>query len=385
MTVAEYLAVFLRDNGITKVFAIQGGGSARLIDAIGFTDGIEYVCNQHEQASAMAADGYARATGEIGCALSTSGPGATNMLTGCCGAYFDSIPVLFITGQVSSFRLKGQTNVRCMHTQETEVVDIFRSVTKYATALKDPYDIRYELEKCLFLATDGRPGPVLIDIPDDFQRTKIDISKLRGFNKPNRNQSLNSLRDDALQVSALISEATKPVIIAGGGIHNAHAEREFVGFVETTNIPTVTTWAGNDILTDDCPLKVGTLGMNGSRVGNYAVKNADLLIVLGARLDQHTVIVSPLDFAKQARIVYVDIDCSEIAKFETKGRQLDIAVNADLRDFFHVMEDDVKLTACSISNWIDELQREKKNGSIALKQTKSIVNPKVFLMLFQSV
>ncbi len=247
MTVAKYLAEFLRDHDITKVFAIQGGGSARLIDAIGSTEGIEYICNQHEQASAMSADGYARATGGIGCALSTSGPGATNLLTGVCGAFFDSIPTLFITGQVSSFRSKGDIKVRCMHTQETDVVDIFKPVTKYAAALKDPYEIRYELEKCLYIATEGRPGPVVIDIPDDYQREELKNVTLKSFyNSQEYKKSIEKkeLQSDYKKLFDLIEEAESPVVIAGWGIHCSKAENEFMEVIEELNLPVVFTWGG---------------------------------------------------------------------------------------------------------------------------------------------
>lgn len=381
MTVAEYMACFLRDNGITKVFAIQGGGSARLIDAIGYTEGIDYVCNQHEQASAMSADGYARASGKIGCALSTSGPGATNLLTGCCGAYFDSIPILFITGQVSSFRKKGDLNVRCMHTQETDVVDIFRPVTKYAVALNDPYKIRYELEKCLYIAMQGRPGPVLIDIPDDYQRAEIEIEELEGYSTDvDENQYTDfEIEDYLLQtINNMILEARRPIIIAGWGVHAACAEREFVDFIESINIPVVCTWAAKDIMPEDNDYKVGTLGMNGSASGNYAIREADLIIVIGARLDQHTIIVSLEDFAPNAKKIYVDIDNAEIMKFKDRGCDLDVIIHADIRDFLNVIGKYELHKSVGTEGWIQKLkdiQKEHVNSIPLLSAKDSIVNP----------
>lgn len=384
MTVAEYIACFLRDNGITKVFAIQGGGSARLIDAIGYTEGIEYVCNQHEQASAMAADGYARASGEIGCALSTSGPGATNLLTGCCGAFFDSIPVLFITGQVSSFRKKGAVKVRCMHTQETDVVDIFRPVTKYAVALNDPYEIRYELEKCLYIAREGRPGPVLIDIPDDYQRMEIDIEKLKGYSvDAEENQSRESaLEDHLLQTVNMISEARRPLIVAGWGIHAACAEKEFVDFVESTGIPVVYTWAAKDVMAEDNVYKIGALGMNGSRSGNLAVREADLIIAVGARLDQHTIIVSLKDFAPNAKKVYVDIDQAEIMKFRDRGCSLDVAIQADIRDFLRAIKKCELQKSVAAGEWLAKLKgapEENIGDMSALRAKNPVVDPYRFI------
>lgn len=384
MTVAEYIACFLRDNGITKVFAIQGGGSARLIDAIGYTEGIEYVCNQHEQASAMAADGYARASGDIGCALSTSGPGATNLLTGCCGAFFDSIPVLFITGQVSSFRKKGAVKVRCMHTQETDVVDIFRPVTKYAVALNDPYEIRYELEKCLYIAREGRPGPVLIDIPDDYQRMELDIEKLKGYSvDAEENQSREpAMEDHLLQTVNMISEARRPLIVAGWGIHAACAEKEFVDFVESTGIPVVYTWAAKDVMAEDNVYKIGALGMNGSRSGNLAVREADLIIAVGARLDQHTIIVSLKDFAPNAKKVYVDIDQAEIMKFRDRGCPLDVAIQADIRDFLRAIKKCELQKSVAAEEWLAKLKgapEENIGDMSALRAKNPVVDPYRFI------
>ena len=383
MTVAEYLAGFLRDNGITKVFAIQGGGSARLIDAIGSTEGIEYICNQHEQASAMSADGYARVSGKIGCALSTSGPGATNLLTGACGAFFDSIPILFITGQVSSFRLKKDIKVRCMHTQETDVVDIFKPVTKYVAALKSPYDIRYELEKCLYLATEGRPGPVVIDIPDDYQREELGNVILKSFydsedyKKDKKEEGLQA--EYVKNVFSLIKKSKHPVIVAGWGIHCSKAEKEFKKFAEKVNIPVVCTWAANDILPEDHHLKVGTLGMNGSAAGNMAVRKADLMIIIGARMDQHTIIVPLKDFGAKAKKVYVDIDQEEIRKFMEHGSHLDLAIQEDIRKFLRQILLYVPIeNAFKFDDWLNELMDKKKKACDRLEDfhaQDTIVNP----------
>lgn len=385
MTAAEYLAGFLREHGITKVFAIQGGGSARLIDAIGSAEGIEYICNQHEQASAMSADGYARATGGIGCALSTSGPGATNLLTGVCGAFFDSIPILFITGQVSSFRLKGNIKVRCMHTQETDVVDIFRSVTKYAVALTDPYDIRYELEKCLYLAAEGRPGPVVIDIPDNYQREELGDAVLKSFYDSEEYKRIEKRKNQGLIYKKLvdfIKEAERPVIIAGWGIHCSKAEDEFRKIIEKLNIPIVCTWAANDILPERHYLKVGTLGMNGSVAGNVAVQMADLLIIVGARMDQHTIIVPLKDFGTKAKKVYVDIDQEEIKKFENCGSRLDLIVQEDIKEFLQqttrYIPDGKKF---EFADWLGDLMNKKRKAYDRLEDfhaEDTIVNPYKF-------
>lgn len=383
MIVADYIALFLKNRGVNKVFAIQGGGSARLIDGIGRLDGIEYICNQHEQASAMSADGYARATGHLACAISTSGPGATNLLTGCCGAYFDSIPILFITGQVSSFRLKKNLHVRCMHTQETDVVDIFKPVTKYATALKNPFDIRYELEKCAYIAESGRPGPVLLDIPDDYQRVEIEVDKLKGFCVEEETKNINEiLLEERFEIfKSLVSSSKKPVVIAGWGCHVSHSESQFFDFVEKCGMPVVCTWGGNDLLPNNSVYKIGAIGMNGDLAANYAVKEADLLIVLGARLDHHSIVVGLKDFGRNAKKIYIDIDAEEIQKFNELGCNLDLTFNIDICNFLDFVNKSEFVFEKKHQGWIEELfnVKNKNIGGVTVDRPKdSKVNPCFF-------
>ena len=173
MKISDVVAEFLAKQGIKHVFAISGGASLHLIHSIAETQGTNYVCPLHEQAGAYAADGYARVTGGLGCAVATSGPGATNLITGIASSFYDSVPVLYLTGQVATFRAKGDTGVRQMGFQETEIVEICRTITKYAVQVKDPYRVRYELQKAVAIAGSGRPGPGLVDIPDDLQRMEI--------------------------------------------------------------------------------------------------------------------------------------------------------------------------------------------------------------------
>ena len=174
MKLSDYIAQFLAEKGIRHAFVVSGGASLHLIHSLNDTPGIEFICTQHEQAGAMAADAYARVTGNLGAAMATSGPGATNMITGVCCAYYDSVPVIYITGQVSTFRMKGDTGVRQIGFQETDTLEMYKPITKYAVLVTDPARIRYELEKACHIATCGRPGPVVIDVPDNIQREDID-------------------------------------------------------------------------------------------------------------------------------------------------------------------------------------------------------------------
>lgn len=384
MKLSDYVANFIKNINIKYVFAIQGGASAHLIDSIAKCEGIEYVCNQHEQASAMAADGYARATNNIGCAISTSGPGATNLLTGCCSAYYDSVPVLFITGQVASFRLKKDMGIRQLGFQETDTVKIFESVTKYAVLLKKPEDIRYELEKAVSIALEGRKGPVLIDIPDDFQRATIDENELSTYHEEEKmffSYSLSSvtIRD----ILEKIDNAKRPLIIAGWGIHLAQAEQEFLDFMDKIKIPAVVTWGANDILEEKNILKVGTFGINGTRYGNFAVQKADLIIVLGSRLDTHVAGTPLKNFAPKAKKIIVDVDLAELNKYRQLEFDVDVSINMDLKSFFKNFLSEIgdKGNIGGREKWLSEIIGWKERYPICLSEYKKEknVNPYVFV------
>lgn len=315
MKVSDYVADFLARQGVRHVFGIAGGASLHLIHSVADHPELTLVCPHHEQAAAMAADGYARATGNIGVAIATSGPGATNLITGICCAYYDSVPLLLVTGQVSTFRLKGNTGVRQIGFQETDVVEMCRSITKYAVLVTDVSRIRYELEKAAFLARNGRPGPVLVDIPDNLQREHIEPTALGGFEPPAEvSMSAPSSRQvDA--ITALIRIARRPVLVVGWGVRLSGAEKSFLAVADKLQIPVLPTWAMKDLLPSGHPLLVGTFGTHGTRHGNFAVQNADLVLAIGSRLDTHETGSPPSTFARAADKVVVDIDEAELAKF----------------------------------------------------------------------
>lgn len=334
---SDYVAQYLVDIGVDKVFVVSGGASLHLIHSIGDNPHIQYVTPHHEQAAAMAADGYARTKNNIGVAIATSGPGATNLITGICCSYYDSTPVLFITGQVSTFRMVGNTGVRQIGFQETPIVDICKSITKSAVTISDPNLILYELEKAVYIARSGRPGPVLIDIPDNLQRAMIDESKLVRYIPEASNDlgQVNWIEERiADKVLGLISHSKRPILIAGWGLHLSKMEKSFIQFAEALNIPVVLTWGAADILPYDHPLYIGTFGTHGTRHANFAVQNADLIISLGSRLDTKST-GSPVDsFARSAKKVVVDIDAAELKKFEKFGLSIDLLINDSLQNFF---------------------------------------------------
>ncbi len=381
---SDYVANFIKELNIKHVFAIQGGACAHLVDSIAKCDGIEYICNQHEHASAMAADGYARATGNIGCAIATSGPGATNLLTGCCSAYYDSVPVLFITGQVASFRLKKNSGVRQLGFQETDTVEIFQPVTKYAVLLERPEDIRYELEKAVFIAMEGRKGPVLIDIPDDFQRMMIEETELLPFQHDEKTVSSDKLQCEIVEdILDKIDQSKRPLIIAGWGVHLAHAEEDFLTFCDIMKIPVAVTWGANDLIEEKNPFKVGTFGINGTRYGNFAVQKSDLIIVLGSRLDTHVAGTPLKDFAPNAKKIVVDIDLCELDKYQRLDFNVDLLINMDLKKFLKAFlsKIDGQNQQSSKREWLNEIEQWKQRYPIVqpsyIEEVK--VNPYIFV------
>lgn len=330
MKLSDYVAGFLAGQGIGHAFIISGGASIHLLHSVAEHPGIEHICPHHEQAGAMAADGYARVTGRPGCAIGTSGPGATNMITGIAGAWFDSVPCLFITGQVTTFRMKGDTGVRQLGFQETEIIPMVKPITKYAVQVLDPLRIRYELEKAVHIATTGRPGPVVVDIPDDLQRMNIDVDALPGFvPDPQASVLPGPSATDIDKVLAMLRGAERPVLVLGWGIRLAGAVDIVRELVDRLGIPVLTSWGARDILEAGHPLAAGTFGTHGARAGNFTIQNADLVVTLGARLSTRET-GSPLEsWAREAKTVVVDIDQAELDKFPRFGKTLDLAIRAD--------------------------------------------------------
>lgn len=382
MKLSDYVARFLASQGIEHVFAISGGASLHLIHSIHDTPGIEFVCPQHEQGCAMAADAYSRVTGNLGVAIATSGPGATNMVTGTCGAFYDSVPMLVITGQVSTFRMKGDYAVRQVGFQETETVEIYRSITKHAVLVTEPTRIRYELEKACHVARSGRPGPVLLDIPDNVQRAMIDPQSLPGFEFPAVAPPPEATGNDLEGCFELIARARRPVIIFGWGIHLARAEAEALALAEKLGFPIAPTWAAADIVPHDHPLLIGTFGTHGTRFANLAVQNADLILSIGSRLDTKAT-GSPVNtFARGAAKIVVDIDAGELAKFPGFGLSIDLPIRAHARQFVSALRARLDgVESADVSAWVERIGRWKRDYPICPAEyyAETDVNPYVFV------
>ncbi|WP_448951172.1 thiamine pyrophosphate-binding protein [Labrys neptuniae] len=339
MKLSDYVARFLAERGIRHAFIVSGGASIHLLHSLAGRTDIEPICPHHEQAGAMAAEAYARVTGGLGCAIGTSGPGATNLITGIAGAWFDSVPTIFITGQVATYRMKGDTGVRQMGFQETEILPMVDPITKYAASIRDPLDIAYALEKAVYLATSGRPGPVILDIPDDLQRQIIDLDALRHFDIAELAADTveEPSSEDIDTLLQLLREAERPVFVLGWGIRLAGAIKEALQAVRGFGVPVLPSWGAKDIVPENEPLLVGTFGTHGVRAGNFAMQNADLVIAIGARLSTHETGTPMTTWARGAKIFVVDIDPTELKKFSSFGKPLDHAVHADARVFLQAL------------------------------------------------
>ena len=337
--VSKYISEFLVKNGIKDCFMVTGGGAMHLDDAIGHEEGIHCVFNHHEQACAIAAEGYTRMTGKLAAVCVTSGPGGTNAITGVMGGWLDSIPMFVISGQVkreTTTWTASELNLRQLGDQEFNIIDSVKNMTKYAVMVTDPLTIAYHLEKALYLATDSRGGPVWLDIPLDVQGARIDTDELIHFDSAAEMTWETSGVTDA-QVEILIkriSEAKAPLVLAGTGINLGNASDKLLEFLEKYRIPVVTAWNANDTVAYENPCYAGMPGTVGMRSGNFAVQNCDLLISLGCRMNIRMIGYTHHDFAKNAFKAIVDVDPRELHKPTVKA---DLPIHADVNDFLDKM------------------------------------------------
>jgi acetolactate synthase-1/2/3 large subunit len=331
---SDYLIRFLVEEGVKHVFMLPGGGAMHLNDSLGGCPEIQYVCNLHEQACAIAAEAYARVGNNLGVALVTSGPGGTNAVTGVAAAWLDSTPCLFLAGQVKRADLKGDSGLRQLGVQEIDMVSIVRSITKYAVTVTDPQSIRCHLEKAVGLARAGRPGPAWVEIPLDVQAVSIEPDCLPGLSAVERTlltaRPGGPVHDPVAQAIEWLNAAKRPIVLAGNGIRLAGAEAKFLAFVQRLEIPVLTTRLGVDLIADDNPWLVGMPGGIAPRGANFALQNSDWLLILGARLDMALIAYAPDRLARAAKKIMVNIDPAEIGKL---GRTIDLPVVADAGAF----------------------------------------------------
>jgi acetolactate synthase-1/2/3 large subunit len=361
--VADYVLSFVASRGTKAVFLVPGGGSMYLVDAAGQSS-LRVVPNHHEQASAIAAEAYARVSGKLGCAIVTTGPGATNAITGVAGAWIESIPVLILSGQVKRADLMVGTGLRQKGPQEVDIISMVKSITKYAVTVMDPADIRYHLEKAAALAMSGRKGPVWLDIPLDVQAAQIEPEALRGFEQTPELVCPPPLQEeDIAQIVSMLNAAERPIILAGHGIRLAGAAATFTKFYQRLNIPVATTWNASDLIALDDRLSVGNVGSVALRAGNFAVQNSDLILAIGARLDNIVTAFSPANFGRTAKKVVVDIDPAELAKFDSESNFVR-KIHADAGNFMEAMLADSRLGSPVRSDWLTRCSGWKRRYPI---------------------
>ncbi len=383
---ADYVAQTLARHGIRHVFMVTGGGAMHLNDAIGRCKELTYVSCHHEQACAMAAESYTRITGQLAAVNVTTGPGGINALNGVHGAWVDSIPMFIVSGQVKRDTCLYKHNLigklRQLGDQEADIVSMVTGITKYAVTVDDPNSIRYHLERALHLAVAGRPGPTWIDIPLDVQGAQVDPATLRAYDPSEdtlklETPDLNAACDELVR---RLAAAKRPVIYAGSGVRLSGAYDTFLKVIERLGVPVVTAWNSNDLLWDDHPLYAGRPGTLGNRAGNFAVQSADLLVVLGCRLNIRLVSYDWKNFAPRAFKIGVDIDAEEMRKPTCK---FDLAIHAHLRDFFERLLTLQGITAKPThAAWVTWCKERLQSYPVVLPeywQLKEHINPYCFM------
>jgi len=334
---ADYVIDFYSKIGVDKIFVVYGAANGDLIDAFSRNKKTEYVAVLHEQAGGFAAEGYAKVKGKKipGVAIATSGPGGMNFVTSAGNCYYDSVPTIFITGQVNSKFMKPDNSIRQIGFQEADMCSIFKSITKYTKLILDPSTIKYELEYSLHLATSGRPGPILLDIPIDVQKSIIDTEQLKGFDSSSISNSEIEPKNLDLKLEKLftdINRSHRPVMLIGGGVKIADATNELLEIGNLLKIPMYPTWNALDVVTSDYEYYCGRVGTYGGAGRNFGIQNSDLLISVGSRVSGRITGGNVQTFAREAKKYMVDIDEGTLKK-EFQQVPFDENINCDAKKF----------------------------------------------------
>lgn len=377
--VADYIADFLAKNGIDTVFSVVGGGAMHLNDAFGKHDKLHVIHNHHEQASAMAAEGYTRVNGQLAAVCVTTGPGGTNAITGVLGAWQDNVPMLVISGQVrysTTIEASG-LHLRQMGEQEYNIVDSVSPMTKYAYMIKDVSEVAYTLEKALYLATHGRHGPVWVDVPLNIQGAEIDTTKFKHFVAPTNKyaENIDSLAETVIDK---LQKAKSPLILAGASIRRAGAYDEFREVADKLQMPIVSPTCVADILPLSHRYYYQNFGIVGGRIGNFLVQNADVILSLGCRLSLNQIGFNYEAFAPQAYKIVVDIDSEELKK---PTLHIDLPLNCDLKELLNAMRKKISKPLPEKKSWL-EYADVLKNKFALMNQAKTReygVNPYVMI------
>lgn len=382
MRVADYIFKCIADLGVKDVFAVSGGGAMHLVDAVGKNERLNYVATHHEQAASMAAEGNARLTGVPGTVLVTSGPGGTNAITGVCGAWIDSIPMICVSGQVTTDALIKDTGLRQLGIQESDISTLVASITKYAVTVVDPLQIKYHVQKAIHLASTGRPGPVWLDIPLDVQSKLVNPDELQPFeSQSNLDENNVDLSDSVSKAISLIKQSKRPVVICGYGVRLSGAGEKFLTLIEKLKIPVISSWTSSDLVPTDHDLYIGRSGIMGDRAGNFTVQNSDLLLIIGSRMSVPHVGYKKEFFAREAKKIVVDIDSTE---FKKQSMKPELGIESDAGEFIDEVLTQIAINPIDldISSWLNLCLSWKKKYPVVLpeyKENKNLVNSFYFV------
>ena len=379
MRVSDYIIQYLRDEyNIETIFTVSGGGCIFLIDSLGHTEGVNYVATHHEQAASIAAEGYARMNNKLGACIVTSGPGATNAMTGTLCSWLDSIPVIVISGQVNKELTTNYTGLplRQLGDQEYNIVESVKNMTKYAVQVNNADDIRFHLEKACKLATSGRPGPVWLDIPLNIQSANIEPEQLHGYNEPIEFPQASKL--DIEQVIAKWNNAKKPLLLVGNGVRLSGGVNELRELLSKTNIPAISAVNGNDIVTSDYEHYCGRFGTHAQISANKLLSECDFLLSIGSRLYVRQTGYNFKGFAKQAHRVYVDIDQNELNKPTLFP---DHKIHSDAKDFINkLLQENINLSS---TEWLEECKENNKAPKVLQRHRDKKHNASVYAFIEQ--
>ena len=371
MRVADFVANFIYEElNVQHVFTVTGAGIMHLTDGLVSHKKLKTICPHHEQTASMALEAYSRATENFGVGIFTTGPGCTNTITGLAGAWQDSVPCLFISGQVKKSEASansGIKNLRQFGVQELDIIPIIKSITKYAVTINRPEKIRYELEKAVHIAKTGRPGPVWIEIPMDVQSAKINDELEQYIPEKNTKPAIN--KKDIEHLSTLLKNSQRPVIIAGQGIRIAGAIECFNEFVEKYGIPVVTPYLGIDVMKHNDKHYIGKSGVKGDRPANFAMQNSDLVISIGSSLHVTVIGYNYLQFAREAKKIIIDIDDTSHQK---KTIKKDLFIQADAKDLLEKLLENLKnIKLNNYSNWLEKCNSWKEKYKVCLPEYKN--------------
>jgi len=384
MNVSDYIIARLGEEGIKEIFVVNGSANASLIDAFSRTDRVGHIAVMHEQAGGFAAEGYAKISENLGAVIATSGPGAQNLITPVSNFYFDYVPGIFITGQIDPKFLKPDSNIRQIGFQESPTVELFSPITKYAKMITEPNSIKYEMEKAIYMAREGNPGPVLLDIPMNIQKAEINPAKLEGFNPSSFRDGydLDIVDEKIEEYLEDLVKSERPVILVGGGVRSAKGIEELLEVGERLRIPLFPTWNALDIVTSDNEFYGGRVGTYGGKGRNFGIQNSDLLLHVGGRLSGRITGGKPESFAREAKKYLVNID-KHILQRETQPVPFDENIFCDAKVFLQRLDHAIsKKKIPDFSKWTNKVIGWRDKYDPVLSEyygEEDFVNPYAFV------